>query len=298
MDTGGATSATLSALTRAGAIRWADRVLARAGIESPRAEAEALLAAVLNGPRYAAYLEPLAELTDAEREGFGAAVRRRARREPMQYVIGRETFCGLDLVVTPDVLIPRPETEGAVAAVLAAIAGVSRPVVADVGTGSGCLALALVEARPDAMVYAVDRSEAALDVARTNADRLGLATRVRFVEGDLVAPLAQARVRVDAVVSNPPYVADDEYEALQPEVRFEPESALRGGPDGLGYYRRIVSEVPVVLASRGRVVLEVGFGQAEAVRVMAERAGFGVERLEEDFNGIPRIMTLVGPAWT
>jgi release factor glutamine methyltransferase len=273
-------------------------VLARAGIESPRVEAEALLAAVLSGPRYAAYLEPLAALTDAEREGFGAAVRRRARREPIQYVIGRETFCGLDVVVTPDVLIPRPETEGAVAAVLAAIEGVSRPVIADVGTGSGCLALAIAAARPDAIVHAVDRSGAALGVARANAERLGLAARVRFVEGDLVAPLAHAGVRVDAVVSNPPYVADDEYEALQPEVRFEPESALRGGPDGLAYYRRIVSEVPVVLASRGRVVLEVGFGQAEAVRVMAERAEFGVERLEEDFNGIPRIMTLVGPAWT
>lgn len=273
-------------------------MLAHAGLESPRQEAEALFAAVLGGPRYAAYLEPLGRLADAEREGFLAAVRRRARREPLQYVIGRETFCGLDFVVTPDVFIPRPETEGAVAAVLAAIAGVSQPVVADVGTGSGCLALALAAARPDAVVYAVDRSSAALGVARANADRLGLAARVQFWEGDLVAPLVQDGTRFDVIVSNPPYVADGEYQTVQPEVRFEPESALRGGPDGLRFYRRLVGEVSAVLASRGRVVLELGFGQAEAVRIMAERQGFRVERLDADFNGIPRIMTLLGPPWT
>jgi release factor glutamine methyltransferase len=238
-------------------------------------------------------------LTDAEHAQFLAVVHRRARREPLQYVIGRETFCGLELVVTPDVLIPRPETEGAVAAVLRVIAALEHPVVADIGTGSGCLALAIVAARPDAVVYGVDRSSAALRVARHNAERLGLAARVRWLHGDLAAPLAQRAVRADVVVSNPPYVADSEYETLQPEVRFEPDTALRGGSDGLLFYRRIIAEVSPVSAPRGRVVFELGFGQADAVRAIAEREGFSVERVDVDFNGIPRIMTLAGwNQWT
>ncbi len=292
MDTDRAASATLRPLSRSGAVRWASDLLARAELDSPRQEAEALLAEVLSAPRHAAYLEPRLPLTRAERDRFETVVRRRARREPLQYVIGRETFYGLDLTVTPDVLIPRPETEGAVAAALNAVANVSSPVVADIGTGSGCLALAVAATRSDAVVYAVDRSPEALRVARDNAERLGLAPRVRFLDGDLFAPLAQRGIRADVVVSNPPYVADRDYDRVQPEVRFEPEGALRGGPDGLRYYRRIVSEAPAVLAPGARVVLEVGFGQADAVRALAERGGFAVERLDDDFNGIPRIMTV------
>lgn len=299
MDSGRSTAETLTALSRGAAVRWASSLLARSGLDSPRVEAEVLLAEVVGGPWHAAYLEPRTPLTDAEQTRFLHAVRRRARREPLQYVIGRETFCGLEFVVTPDVLIPRPETEGAVRAVLDAIAALDCPVVADLGTGSGCVALTIAAARPDAVVYGVDRSAPALQVARTNAERLGLAARVRWLHGDLTAPLAQQGARVDVVVSNPPYVADAEYEALQPEVRFEPDAALRGGSDGLLYYRRIVAEVSPVLAPRGRVVLELGFGQANAVQTMAERQGFRVERVDADFNGIPRIMILAASnPWT
>lgn len=296
MDADRATPATLRPLSRSGAVRWASGLLARAALDSPRQEAEELLAEVLSAPRYAAYLEPRLPLTLEERDRFVAVVQRRARREPLQYLIGRETFYGLDLTVTPDVLIPRPETEGAVTAVLNAVANLQAPVVADLGTGSGCLALAVAGAHRDAVVYAVDDSPAALRVARENAERLGLTPRVRFLDGDLFAPLAQRGIHVDVVVSNPPYVADDDYAHVQAEVRFEPEGALRGGPDGLRYYRRIVSEASAVLAPGARVVLELGFGQAEAVRALAERGGFDIERLDEDFNGIPRIMTLVRPA--
>lgn len=299
MDSGRSTAATLKVLSRGAAVRWASGLLARAGLDLPRVEAETLLAEVIGGPRHAAYIEPGMPLTDAEQARFLGAVRRRARREPLQYVIGRETFCGLDLVVTPDVLIPRPETEGAVAAVLGAIAAFDRPVVADLGTGSGCLALAIASARPDAVVYGVDRSAAALQVARHNAERLGLAPRVQWLHGDLVTALAQQAMRADVVVSNPPYVADAEYETLQPEVRFEPDTALRGGSDGLLFYRRIIAEVSPALSPHGRVVLELGFGQANAVRAIAERHGFRVERVDADFNGIPRIMTLAGAnPWT
>jgi len=280
-------------------VRWARGVLARAGIESPRVEADALLAEALGAPRYASYVEPGAALTEGEQTQFVAMVERRARREPIQYVLGRETFRGMDLTVTPDVLIPRPETEGVVAAALDAVIGRERPVIADVGTGSGCIALAVAAARPDATVYAADRSARALAVSRCNAERLGLSGRVRFLEGDWFAPLAAEGVRADVVVSNPPYVADGEYDRLQAEVRFEPAEALRGGPDGLEFYRRITAEARAVLAPGGRIVIELGFGQADAVRTLAEQAGFSVERLDPDFSGIARVMTLVGATtWT
>ncbi len=275
-------------------MRWARGVLARAGIESPRVEADALLAEALDAPRYASYVEPGAVLTEGEQAQFVAMVERRARREPIQYVLGRETFRGMDLAVTPDVLIPRPETEGVVAAALDAVVGRERPVIADVGTGSGCIALAVAAARPDATVYAADRSARALAVARCNAERLGLSGRVRFLEGDWFAPLAAEGVRADVVVSNPPYVADGEYDRLQEEVRSEPAEALRGGPDGLEFYRRITAEARAVLAPGGRIVIELGFGQAEAVRTLAEQSGFVVERVDEDFHGIARVMTLAG----
>ncbi|MFZ5874926.1 MAG: peptide chain release factor N(5)-glutamine methyltransferase [Nitrospirota bacterium] len=299
MDASGATATTLIPLTRGAAVRWAREMLAAAGIESPREEADALLSAAVGGPRYASYLDPGAAVSEDEHARFVAMARRRAQREPIQYVIGRETFCGLDLAVTPDVLIPRPETEGVVAAALDALGGRERPTVADVGTGSGAIALAVASARPDAVVYAVDRAARALEVARRNARGLGLSDRVRFVEGDWFAPLIALGVRVDVLASNPPYVADAEYERLQPEVRFEPAQALLGGPDGLGFYRRIVSEAGSVLAPGGRVVSELGFGQADAVRTLAERAGFAVERVDDDANGIARVMTLARPTtWT
>jgi release factor glutamine methyltransferase len=255
-------------------------------------EAEILLGEALGSSRYAGYLDPGLPMADADHERLIALVDRRAQREPLQYLLGREVFYGLELIVTPDVLIPRPETEGAVTAVLDAAAAVERPVVVDVGTGSGCLALAIASSRPDAVVYALDQSPAALRVARRNAERLGLAARVTFLSGDLFAPLAQSGVRADVVVSNPPYVADVDYECLQPEVLREPEAALRGGTDGLTYYRRIMSDAPRVFAPGARLVLELGFGQADAVRTLAERERFVVQRLDSDFNGIPRMMTL------
>jgi release factor glutamine methyltransferase len=280
-------------------VHWARGVLAAAGIESPREEADALLSEAVGGPRYASYLDPAAVLAEAEHARFVAMVQRRGQREPIQYVIGRETFCGLELTVTPDVLIPRPETEGVVSAVLDALAGRERPVIADVGTGSGAIAVAIAAARPDAMVYAVDRSARALDVARRNADRLGLSDRVRCEEGDWFGPLIASGVRADVLASNPPYVADAEYERLQAEVRFEPAQALLGGVDGLAFYRRIAAAARSVLAPGGRVVIELGFGQADAVRTLAEQAGFVVERLDDDVNGIARVMTLARPTtWT
>jgi release factor glutamine methyltransferase len=278
---------------------WGARRLDRAGVAAPRAEAEGLLAHVLSQPRHACYLEPDAPLTADETARLRSLVARRADGVPLQYLTGTETFRGLELEVTPDVLIPRPETEGVVDAALRVLAD-RRPtgppaVVADIGTGSGCLALALARVRPDVVVYATDCSAAALAVAERNARRLGLADRVTFLCGDLFEPLARGGLRVDLVVSNPPYVADEHLPTLQIEVRHEPESALRGGVDGLHFYRRIVAEAGSVLAEGAGIVVELGYGQADAVGALARGAGFDVSRIDPDFQRIPRVMTLAAP---
>jgi release factor glutamine methyltransferase len=267
---------------------WGARRLDRAGVAAPRAEAEDLLAHVLSQPRHACYLEPDAPLTVDETARLRSLVARRADGVPLQYLTGTETFRGLELEVTPDVLIPRPETEGVVDAALRVLAD-RRPagppaVVADIGTGSGCLALALARVRPDVAVYATDCSAAALAVAGRNARRLGLADRVTFLCGDLFEPLARGGLRVDLVVST-----------LQIEVRHEPESALRGGVDGLHFYRRIVAEAGSVLAEGAGIIVELGYGQADAVGVLARGAGFDVARIDPDFQRIPRVMTLAAP---
>ena len=301
--------------TRMQGALWGARRLDRAGVAAPRAEAEGLLAHVLSQPKHACYLEPDAPLTADETARLRSLVARRADGVPLQYLTGTETFRGLELEVTPDVLIPRPETEGVVDAALRVLAE-RRPagppvkrhqqaaverhqqaaaVVADIGTGSGCLALALARVRPDVVVYATDCSAAALAVAERNARRLGLADRVTFLCGDLFEPLARAGVRVDLVVSNPPYVVDEHLPTLQIEVRHEPESALRGGVDGLHFYRRIVAEAGSVLAAGAGIVVELGYGQADAVGALARGAGFDVARIDPDFQRIPRVMTLAVP---
>jgi len=285
--------------TRMQGALWGARRLDRAGVAAPRAEAEGLLAHVLSQPKHACYLEPDAPLTADETARLRSLVARRADGVPLQYLTGTETFRGLELEVTPDVLIPRPETEGVVEAALRVLAdrrsAGSPAVVADIGTGSGCLALALARVRPDVAVYATDCSAAALAVAERNARRLGLADRVTFLCGDLFEPLARGGVRVDLVVSNPPYVADEHLPTLQIEVRHEPEAALRGGVDGLHFYRRIVAEAGSVLAEGAGIVVELGYGQADAVGALARGAGFDVARIDPDFQRIPRVMTLAAP---
>lgn len=277
-------------------VLWGACRLREAGIPAPRLEAEELLAHVLSQPRHAWYLDPEVPLTADEAARMRSLVARRAEGMPLQYLFGSETFCGLELDVTPDVLIPRPETEGVVEAARRLLverraAGVS-PAVVDVGTGSGCIALALARAVPDAVVYATDCSHAALTVAARNAARLGLEDRVVFLSGDLLHPLQCAEVRVDLIVSNPPYVADEEWSRLQREVRREPPLALRGGADGLDLYRRLAAEAGTVLTPGGAMVLELGFGQHEAVGRLASASGFDVERVDPDFQRIPRVMVL------
>jgi release factor glutamine methyltransferase len=223
---------------------------------------------------------------------FEALVRRRERREPAGYITGHREFWNLDLEVRPGVLIPRPETEFVVEEALSRLSGAGeargRYHVVDVGTGSGCIAVALARWLPGAAVLAIDASHAALDLARSNAARHEVAGRVQFVEGNLLEGVAGP---FDAVVSNPPYVPAPELASLQPEVRdYEPAAALVAGADGLDLIRRLVPQAAGVLRPGGWLIFEFGFGQRDGVEaVIAAEARLELEGVRPDLAGIPRV---------
>lgn len=211
----------------------------------------------------------------------------RARRRPLQHLTGRQAFWRHEFLVTPDVLIPRPETELIVEEALRRLRGLSRPVLVDVGTGSGCIALSLAAELEAAEAHATEISPAALAVARENARRLGLQGRVAFHEGDLLAPVAEPPGRFDLVTCNPPYV--DPAHELAPEVRdHEPALALFPPGDPLSVYRRLAPQALRALKRGGSLVVEVGQGQAEAVVAMFRDAGLTVDAVVPDLRRIPR----------
>lgn len=266
-------------LTPARALRAGERYLARRGVVSPRVEAEALLMHVLGTDRAGLYARRTA-LSPAEAEAYRQGLRWRAAGTPLQYLTGRQAFFGLDLEVRPGVFIPRPETEVLVEVALLLLEGREGPVVVDVGTGTGAIALAVKARRPDARVLATERSAAAVELARRNADRLGL--EVEVLEGDLLTPVPAAlEGRVDLLVSNPPYVTEEEYACLPPEVRAEPPEALLGGTE---HHRRLAAAASRWLAPGGWLAVEVGAAQGrevaalfrqhlESVEVLADLAG-------------------------
>ena len=219
---------------------------------------------------------------------------RRAAREPLQYLLGSQEFCGLDFLVDRSVLIPRPETELLVEQVIQHNLRTRPLIIADIGTGSGCIAVALARALPTAVFYATDRSLAALRIAEHNATRHGVKDRVRFLVGDLLEPLRAHRLegKVAAVVSNPPYIADRELLELQPEVRmFEPRVALAGGGDGLEFHRRLLSDAGEFLAPGGLLVFEVGQGKAGPLSEIAvAQGGYARAGLVRDAAGLDRVV--------
>ena len=219
------------------------------------------------------------DMSPAGRVAFEAPLARRCGREPTAYIIGSREFYGLDLEVSSAAPVPRPETEllvdEALAQALRLQPSCSEPHIVDVGTGCGAIALAVSKRLPAARVTAIDISQAALDLARRNAERLSLSGRIRFVPGDLLAPLADyaPKERVDIVVANLPYVPSGEWEALAPEIRcYEPRAALDGGPDGMRVIARLLNEAVAHVRSPGALILEIGDEQATAVTVLARKA--------------------------
>ncbi|HEY3064226.1 MAG TPA: peptide chain release factor N(5)-glutamine methyltransferase [Methylomirabilota bacterium] len=270
----------------------ATATLRAAGVESAASDAEWLLADVLGVPRLRIHVAADTSLSDVQRAQYAAAVRRRAAREPLQHILGWEDFRGLRLRVTPAVLIPRPETEllaGWALELLPPPAVGARPIAVDVGTGSGCIACAIAAERPDVGVVAVDLSPKAAEVARANADRLGLGRRVAVVSGDLLSALRPGRA--DLVVANVPYLATSALGDLAPEVRAaDPRLALDGGADGLRVLRGLVAAAAPFLRS-GALVLETGGpDQVEAVVQLLEVHGFHDVARRDDLAGVTRFV--------
>jgi release factor glutamine methyltransferase len=261
------------------ALTAAADAMAAAGVETPRLDAELLLAEATGWERTRMAAEPEAEIPPAAARRFGEMVRRRLRREPVAYIVGRRGFRQLDLVVDRRVLIPRPETE-----LLVELALELQPRrVLDVGTGSGAIALAIAAELPGCEVLASDTSSRALEVARTNAERLGLAGRVELI-GE---PVPAAVGELDLIVANLPYVSEVDWDGLEPEVtQWEPREALLAGPDGLDVFR---SAIPA-LAAGPMVALEVGEGQAAAVGELLHGVGFDSIETRADLAGIERIV--------
>ena len=221
---------------------------------------------------------------------YASLLERRRKGEPIQYIAGETEFYGLPFRVTPDVLIPRPETEHLIEKVLELATSFQQPRIVDIGTGSGAIAVALAHHLPQAQITATDISEPALAVARENAERNGVAGRLRFLQGDLLVPVADRQF--DIVVSNPPYVSSADRESLSLEVRdHEPAQALFAGDEGLTIYRRLIPAAFAALAPGGFIALEIGYGQASAVQALLGDSGFRDTKLTPDLQRIPRVAT-------
>lgn len=282
--------------------RWelmdvATRLLETAGIAEARRNVEWMLGEVLQCSRAMLYAEPKCVVAPEAVRGLKAMLQRRVRHEPVQYILGHAAFYGLRLRVTPDVLIPRPETEQVVETALRLLKPRTAPRILDVGTGSGCIALTLKHERPDAEVYACDISEAALAVAVANADAYGL--EVSFMPADVLASDFTDHVPgpLDLLISNPPYITHAEAPALDPEVRdYEPHRALFAGEDPLCFYRSIVQATDVLLVPDGHLVFEAHADHAASVRDLLMRTGFKAVQCQHDLAGYPRIVTAQRPA--
>ncbi len=267
--------------------------LTGAGVENPGLDSEVLAAFSLGIDRAGLFARLRDEAGQTFREEVLALVERRAGREPLQYITGRQEFYGLMFRVSPAVLIPRPETELLVEQAIARLKDTVGAKAADIGTGSGCIAVALAANLPGARVYAVDSSEAALSIAENNALSNGVGGRISFLTGNLLAPLDAEGLAsgLDLIASNPPYIPSGDIPNLQPEVQKEPISALDGGPDGLDAIRDIVRDAPECLRPGGTLLVEIGFGQGDAVKRLVEsQPGLKFQKLIKDFAGIERVL--------
>jgi release factor glutamine methyltransferase len=253
-----------------------------------RRDAEALLLHHIGKNRAWLMAHGDEEFAGCRAVSYAAILKRRARGEPIQYITGETEFYGLPFRVTPDVLIPRQETEHLVEKVIALCGGLEEPRIVDVGTGSGAIAVALAHELPQARVTAIDVSDAALAVARENAQRNGVAERMVFAQGDLLEPVKGELF--DVVASNPPYVPEEDRASLDVEVReYEPEQALFGGLGGMDLYRRLIPQATDTLAPGGHIVLEISYGQRRAIEALLTAGGYEEIEFVPDLQGIARV---------
>jgi release factor glutamine methyltransferase len=275
-------------------IQRSTEFLAKKGVESPRLQTELLLAHLLKLPRMQLYLNFERPLSPTELDACRELVKRRARREPLQHIVGSTSFCGFEIAVNRHVLVPRPETELLAErgwTFLNQRAAASQAGTAlDFGTGSGCLAIALALKCPGTRIYAIEISAEALALARTNAAHHKILERIQFLEGDGFGALPGG-VLFDLILGNPPYIPTAEIDQLEPEVRgFDPRRALDGGPDGLDFYRRLAREAAPYLKPAGRIMLEFGDAQGGQIRELFEKQMWIVEGVEEDYTHRPRFL--------
>ncbi len=277
-------------------IFWASRYLEARGVSKPRLNAELLLSHVTGRDRVELYARPEEGLTLREAVRFGELVRRRGFREPLQYILGRWGFRHLDLLVDSRAMIPRPETELLVERALEILREMRgrHPIVVDVGTGSGCIALSICREFPQSLVYATDVSEEALELARLNAQRTGMESIISFHRGDLLSPLPRHLMgRCDLVISNPPYIAEGDYLQLPEEVRdHEPRSSLVAGPRGVEVHLKLMEQARVWLAPGGHLLMEMGEGQGNDLLGAALEMGYGKVVVREDLTGKPRMVEM------
>lgn len=271
-------------------LNWTVGYFTSKNIPESRLSAELLLAHVLHCKRIELYLQFERILSKAELAGYRSFIQRRAQREPVQYILGETEFMGLPFQVSPAALIPRPDTELLVGCAIEFLkeAGLLQARILDIGTGSGCIAVSLAKNFPGAALWAVEKSSEALALARENA-RLN-DTHIEFVESDFFEYYANFDDKFNIIVTNPPYISDPDWSGVQPEVRqFEPAAALRGGEDGMDFYRRLVPLIDNLLETNGAVLLETGYNQAREVARMLENIRLTAE-IRKDYHHVERVV--------
>jgi release factor glutamine methyltransferase len=273
------------------AILEGSQALHAAGVADARRESGSLLAHAIGRDRTFVVTHTDEPVEAEALEAFRMLIERRATGEPLQYLTGHQEFFKLDFEVTPDVLIPRPETELIVEIALELLEDDPDPFIADIGTGSGCIVISLLHELRDALAIATDISAAALCVAQRNADRHGVAERLTMIESDCFARVDAGR-SFSLIASNPPYIRDDEMETLQREVGYEPRAALAGGPDGLDIIRQLLCEATRLLRRGGHLIFEIGVGQNALVGQLINREFWELTEVRPDLQGIARAVVL------
>ena len=260
-------------------------------VPEPRANVEFLMAEMLGGGRLTAVAQGARVLTIKESHQYWDWIKERGKRQPLAYILGHQPFLGIKIEVTQDSLVPRPETEELVIECerLLKAAKAPAPKILEIGTGTGCVAIALAQLLPQATVFATDLSEKALKLAEKNANANHVGTRIRFVREDMFSNKLGLRGWANLLVSNPPYIPTAEIDGLEPEVRAEPRLALDGGKDGLDAVRAIVAMAPKLLAPDGLLALEIGSKQGASVAKLMQAAGFSDVQIKKDAAGLERI---------